>query len=345
MLPRLLVIAATVACLFGVLELTCRALPVSTSTDTGYHHHPDILNYPAHHEWWAATGWDLRNAQRLRSNNLGFAAHRDFVPNERAVALIGDSFVEASMLPEAARPGMQLEAALSGRPVYAMGGPGSSLLDYADRIQLARQQLQVRDIVILLEAGDVRQAICGSGNVHSACLAPGTLTPRRERQPSAGALKRALRHSAAAQYLASQLRVQPQQLVTKLSSWFGPTQQRAQIAEGVGGLDAVATDAVLKEFFGRLGPAQGYGQVLFAVDGRHDPKGPPLAAGLQTERMALMTAARAWGALVLDAEEAYAAHQARSKRSLDVGPYDHHLNGLGVQVLFGAVAKRLEGQS
>ena len=343
MLRRLSVMAATVLVLLLAFEGLCRLLPVSTSTETGYHHDPDILNYPARHDWQVATGWDLRNAQRLQSNNLGFAAHRDFVPDERAVALIGDSFVEASMLPEAARPGRQLEQALGGRPVYAMGGPGSSLLDYADRVRLARQRLKVRDFVFLLEPGDVRQAICGSGNVHSACLARGTLEPRRERQPAAGGLKKVLRHSAAAQYLASQIRLEPQQLVQSAVRFFKGPSDNAPV-NGVPGLEPAAIQAVLKEFFGRMGPSSGFGRVLFVVDGRHDLKGPPLDAGLKVEREAFMAAAREWGALVLDAEEAYGTHQASSQRLLDVGPYDKHLNTLGVQVLFTAAARRFGAQ-
>lgn len=339
MLRRLSVMAATVLVLLLAFEGLCRLLPVSTSTDTGYHHDPDILNYPARHEWRVATGWDLRNAQWLRSNNLGFAAHRDFVPDAKAVALIGDSFVEASMLPEADRPGRQLERALGGRPVYAMGGPGSSLLDYADRVRLARQRLAVRDFVFLLESGDLRQAICGSGNVHSACLATDSLEPRRERQPSAGGLKKVLRHSAAAQYLASQLKLQPQQAVAAVRELLRPAPP-SPAREGLAGLQPAAVQAVLKEFFARMGPSSEFGVVLFVVDGRHDLKGPPMDAALVAERQAFMAAAREWGALVLDAEQAYQAHHAVSKRSLDVGPYDKHLNALGVQVLFNEAARR-----
>lgn len=343
MLRRLAVIAATLLGLLLLFELACRVLPVSTSTDTGYHHHPDILNYPAHHEWRVATGWDLRNAQSLRSNNLGFAAHRDFVPDERALALIGDSFVEASMLPAPARPGPQLEQALNGRPVYAMGGPGSSLLDYADRMQFAQRQLKVKDFVLLLEPGDVRQAICGSGNVHSACLDGATLQPRRERQPAAGGLKKLLRHSAAAQYLASQLKLQPQQVVASVRQFFSPAGRPAAAKEGVPGLGPAGTQAVVTEFFNRLGPSQGFGRVLFIVDGRHDATDTALDAGLLAERRAFMAAARTWGAQVLDAEEAYATHWAASKRSLSVGPYDRHLNALGVHLLFTAASRRLAG--
>ncbi|MEN9628778.1 MAG: hypothetical protein RJA10_2005 [Pseudomonadota bacterium] len=341
MLRRLSVMAATMLVLMLAFEGLFRLLPVSTSTDTGYHHDPDILNYPARHEWQLATGWDLRNAQRLRANNMGFAAHRDFVPDAKAVALIGDSFVEASMLPEADRPGPQLERALGGRPVYSLEGPGSSLLDYADRIRLARQTLKVVDFIVLVEVGDVRQALCGSGHVHSACLDPSTLEPRREHLPAAGALKRLLRHSALAQYLVSQLRLEPARLLSAVMQAVSPRSIEPAAAV-MDGIDPAAIQAVTREFFSRLGSPDQYRRMLFLVDGRHDLNGPPLSGSLQAERTAFMVAAKQWGAEVFDAEEAYADHQTRSRRLLEVGPYDGHLNALGVRVLFSAAARRLE---
>lgn len=51
-----------------------------------------------------------------------------------------------------------------------MGGPGSSFLDYAVRLRWAYEEFGVRDFVLFMEQGDLRQALCGSGNVHAACL-------------------------------------------------------------------------------------------------------------------------------------------------------------------------------
>jgi hypothetical protein len=189
-----------------VAEALLRALPVSTATMTDYHFDPDLRTYPAHHEWTVSTGWDLRNPQRLRSNNFGFAAHRDFDADPRAVALVGDSYVESSMLDAALRPGKQLEGELGGsRTVFAMGSPGTALLDYAQRVRFASERFGITDFVIWLERGDARQALCGSGNVHSRCLDRQTLAPRIERMPPPSAAKRALRHVALAQYFAGQL--------------------------------------------------------------------------------------------------------------------------------------------
>lgn len=338
MLRRLGTIIGTLALLLLALELLFRALPVSTKTETGYHIGPDILVYPPFHEWHVASGWDLRNAQRLRANNMGFAAARDFVPDPMAVALIGDSFVEASMLDVDQRPAAQLERALSGRPVYAMGGPGSSLLDYADRVRLARYQLKVRDIVVMLESGDVRQSICGSGNVHSACLARGSLEPRRERQPEPGTLKRVVRQSALAQYLFSQLKVRPEQAL----AWAKPAASAASGASaGVAGLDAKQAQTVVDEFFTRISPSASQGRLILIVDGSRDPANKPLDPAMAAERQILIDSARRAGALVVDAEPSYREHRARSARSLEVGPYDRHLNPLAIGLLMARTVQEL----
>lgn len=342
MLRRACLIVASSAGLVLSLELIFRVLPVSTSTDTGYHVHPDVLSYPPAFEWRVSTGWDLRNVQTLRSNNLGFAASRDFVPDPGAVALIGDSYVEASMLPQASRPAAQLEVALGGaRPVYAMGGPGSSLLDYAIRMRWAVEKLGVRDMVLLMEKGDLRQALCGSGNVHAACLAPDTLQRRTERRPEGGALKRILRHSALAQYLASQLKLQPGAAVQAVKGLLRPTPAGAS-PSGLAALSPVAREAVMSAFFQDIAALQNQVRLVIVIDGHRSTaaKGPEEET-FQAERAAFMAAATRWGARVVDAEQVFRPHLAQSARKLEVGPYDPHLNATGVGLLMTAAAAQL----
>jgi len=328
-------------------EAAFRVLPVGTATLTGYYIDPAILTYPPHHTWRAASGWDLRNAQTLKSNNLGFASERDYVPNPTAVGLIGDSFVESSMLPAEARPGPQLEEQLGGaRAVYALGGPGSSLLDYAERIRYAHQVLQVRDFVVLMEAGDVRQALCGSGNVHSACLDRKTLSSRTETQPKPTLLKRWLRHSALAQYLAGQLRVDATRLVRKAFVRSVPEHPGVRAATVVNqaalsSADEQAIDAVTRAFFERTSPYLRDGRLIVVVDGLR-PGTPPVEQKLALERTRFISAARAAGAVVVDVEPRYAEHAKRSRLSLAVGPHDGHLNRLGVSIAMAAAAEPLK---
>lgn len=329
------------------LELVLRLLPVSTATMTGYHVDPDILTYPAHHRWTVSTGWDLRNAQYLRANNLGFASDDDFVPDPGAVALIGDSYVEASMLDAQDRPAAQLQARLGARrAVYGMGTPGTALLDYAQRVRFAHERLMVRDFVIWLEGGDARQALCGSGNVVSRCLDPQTLAPRIERRPVPSTLQRWLRHSALAQYVFSQLKVDWRRLAaaavtrTTPEATASPALPRS-VPVTDRGLDrarAVA-DAVVDQFFRDVAPCLD-GQLLFVVDGLRGglPAQPTLA---DAERRFMIERLRSHGAEVLDMEPVYAEHAARSGWSLEVGPYDRHLNARGVALVVDSVAARL----
>lgn len=339
-----------VAALAVCAEMVLRVLPVSTATMTGYHHDPDLLTYPSGHAWTSATGWDLRNPQRLQANNWGFAASHDFVPDADAVALIGDSYVEASMLAQTERPAAQLEALLGGqRKVYALGTPGTAMLDYAQRIRFASEQFRVRDFVVLMEGGDARQALCASGNVVSRCLDPATLQPTIQRQAQPGALARIARHSALAQYLMSQLRFKPATVLTAMFTRTPPEEPSRSKAGTDAGPAAPSlqqqaqaqamVDAVVQEFFARI-PRPAIRRLVFVVDGRRT--GPQSKLGLlDMERQHLIERLRANGATVHDLEQHYAEHAARSRRSLSVGPYDGHLNALGVHLAMSAAASSL----
>jgi hypothetical protein len=328
-----------------LLELLFRVLPVSTSTETGYYIDPLILNYPPHHHWTIATGWDLRNAQRLESNNFGYVASRDFGHNPQAVALIGDSFIEASMLSAADRPGAQLERALGSRPVFAMGNPGTALLDYAERIRFARETFGVRDFVVLMERGDVKQSLCGSGNINGPCLDPKTLAARIEKIPAPGTAKRIFRHSALAQYVFGQLKFNPQKLWQQA---FPPPHSAAPLAKSLAtnaGLPNQVqvvppfVDVVTTAFFDRIKPFD-TGRLVIVLDSDRRA----LAAGQLTadpSRARFIELALAAGAVVVDTEPLFQAHFARSSLTLDVGPYDGHLNPLGVGLVMQAAATAL----
>jgi hypothetical protein len=322
------------------LELLFRVLPVSTATAADYYTDPMILTYPAHHQWIASTGWDLRNAQTLQANNLGYVADRDFVRNPRAVALIGDSFIEASMLDAVDRPGAQLERALASRPVYAMGNPGTALLDYAERIRFASEQLGVRDFVVLMERGDVRQSLCGSGNINGPCLDSKTFEPRIETRPPAGIAKQIFRHSALAQYVFGQLKFNP----AKFWNLALPPMKHDERPVAQPRLATPATtdiDAVTHTFFSRINPYV-HGRLTIVVDSDRGA----LERGASTSdpaRSRFMALARAAGAVVIDTEPLFREHLRQSRLKLDVGPYDKHLNPLGIQLITTAVAAAING--
>ncbi len=348
---QLLVACATVLATLLLGEVLCRLLPVSTATMSGYPIDADVMGYPPGHRFTVSTGWDLRNPQRLVANNWGFVSDIDFVSEPRAVALVGDSFVEASMLDDHSRPARQLHRALgAARPVYGLGSPGTALLDYAQRVRLAHQRLGVRDFVIWADAGDARQALCGSGNVHSRCLDPGTLEPRIERQPAPGAIKRVARHSALLQYVFGQLKVEPHELARTAFLRQVPAEARASAPAGAPRVEPLAlqralavVDAVVAQFFVELSPYPDL-RLIFVVDGRRSATLPP-GELKDRERTRLLAQLRAHGATVVDLEPVYRNHLGRSRLSLEVGPYDAHLNALGVGLVMQQAAVALQAQA
>lgn len=314
-------------------EVAFRLLPVSTATRTGYEMHPHLLTYPAGHCFTTATGWDLRNAQKNCANNLGFIADHDFKPDSEAVALIGDSFIEANMLPPQDRLAAQLEKRLGGKSVYAFGGPGSSLLDYAERMKFAASRLGLRTFVVVVTRFDVREALCGSGNIHAVCFDPASQQVRLETQPPPGMLKRIVRESALAQYLFSQLKVNVGSLAKNLGrkADSGPVQRSTSDS-------APALQSVVKLFFAEIAKIEG-GRFYFVLE-------PPLPGATPprpqlTESDLFRAGAMAAQARIIDASRRFAEFSATTHLHLEVGPYDKHWNRAAVALIADAIVEAL----
>ena len=314
-----------------------------TDAQTGRRH------YPAGHAWVQSTGWDLRNPQRLRAGPSGYAGEHDPVgAGADAVLLVGDSFVEASMLPLRKRLAAQLEAAAC-RPVVALGTAGSSLLDYAERLDWALRQGQARDAVLLLERGDVKQAICQAGQFELRCLdrSSGALRVPEPRVHQPGLLRRLLRHSALAQYLFAQLKLEP-------SSHFGPAcaarrrprrgmrwGRRRRPRRRPPRRPIRMLERVEDAFVARLRELP-LRKLVIVVDADR----PALLrgeGGSSAERERLIAKLRAAGWAVVDAAPLFREHLRRSPLRLEVGPYDAHLNPLGLGLLARAAAPALRG--
>ena len=335
MKKQLFLFVMGVAAVLLFLETIFRVLPVSTATRNGYHIHPLIITYPAQHCFSVATGWDLKNAQHNCANNYGFLADRDFVYDTQAIALIGDSFVEANMLPAQQRLGAQLQAEIPTRAVYAMGGPGSSLLDYAERAKFAAEKFGIRTFVFILERGDIKQAICGSGNIHGPCLDAHTLEPRTELQTPPDALKRILRESALAQYVFSQIRFDISKAITNP---FRPIVEKS--APAVKDLPLAGSEAVIANFLRQLSTIQDARFILLIDADRAHLFDTQVNEPLDLK--ALRNAAENMGAIVIDPAPAFRRFVLDSGETLEVGPYDRHWNGKAVQLLAGLVAQQLK---
>ncbi len=138
-----------------LIELLLHALPVST----GYRfsvvdaRHPIVHGTP-HFRYVYSRDWNfhLENAGVL--NNFGYRSSYDYVPHSGAVAIVGNSFIQA----DAVDPSDSLAermAALLHRPVYGIGVDGFSLADYSEAARWASETFDSGTILVLLTPGDL----------------------------------------------------------------------------------------------------------------------------------------------------------------------------------------------
>lgn len=336
MKTRLLPFLAGVLAVLFLLEFAFRVLPVGTATQGGYYEHPLILSYPARHCFVASTGWDLKGPQRICANNVGFVSDHDFVADPTAVGLVGDSYVEANMLPAEKRIGAALERQLGGRPVYAFGGPGSNLLDYAVRAKFAAEKFGIRTFVFILERNDVKQVLCGSGHVHGVCMEAHSGQIKTLTQAPPGLLKRVLRESALAQYLVSQLKID----LTK-PLWNRGTKIPAATGNAPV-LSVLQQKTAVDYFFRQILSIEG-GRFVFVVD----PDRAHLLEPVEGDHGALLDMMREAGhqhAIVIDPSEEFRKYLVDTHRILAVGPYDLHWNGDAVEIVAKLAGKALLGK-
>ena len=320
-----------------LLEGVFHLLPVSTSTRTGYYIHPHILTYPARHCFTISTGWDLQNAQNHCANNLGCIANRDFAYNPEAIALIGDSFVEANMLPVDKALAAQLESKLGGKAVFAFGGPGSNLLDYAERVQFAATELGVKTFVIVLNRTDIRESLCGSGNIHAHCIDAKTLSPKLDTQAPPSHTKQIFRESALAQYVISQLKLSLSDILNSI--W--PSIPSVQTIKTSTRPSPAASKLAIKTFFSRLPFNDGIKYYflidpdrLHLFDQGHD------APDIEEFK----TQAHMYRAILIDPTPEFQEFVRSSGMVLEMSPSDKHWNTAGINLEATAIANSLKSK-
>ncbi len=101
-------------------------------------------------------GWNLANVQRGWFNNLGFVSAYDYQVGAPAVAIIGDSYVEAAMIPDGTRVHEQLQPLLpNGVQALGFGQSGADLADDLIMARHAAEHFQLRGLVFVLSPADV----------------------------------------------------------------------------------------------------------------------------------------------------------------------------------------------
>jgi hypothetical protein len=356
LIKRLLFAVLAVALSFGVilvaLEIGLRFLPV----ETGFSFAPVHANAPVMHAapdkaFVSSVGWDFQLTNRGRVNNAGFVNDRDYDPSAASLllAVVGDSYIEAKMVPYVETVQGRLASAVKGRGrVYSFGFSGAPLSQYLIWAHHAWTSYRPDGIVINVVANDFDESMAHIGTkvgFHQYVDGPNgpvlTLVPY-----DPPAWRDALKRSALARYLIYNL---------KVLDLYGFLQRRAT-GEGARAFSNVAAEptavrmdaasTAIAAFFRDL-PAMHdltRDRILFVVDGLreaiYDPALAVEAAASYAGRAnrLFMEAARAEGYTVIDMHAEFSADYAARSQYFEY-PTDGHWSGVGHGVAADAIAR------
>jgi hypothetical protein len=285
-------------------------------------------------------GWDFLNVTTGQTNNVGMFNSADYVKGVPAVAVVGDSYIEARMLPYSDTLQGHLEKTLAhqGLSVFAASSGGAGLADYAGFAAMLRREISPRILVVLVSEGDILEALgypdpgymgmrCDAGKVSMFSL-PYHRAPRTP-------LRKILGSSALLRYAEFNL---------KAKIWV---QGLLTTHEASSATSELLSEACMSNYLRQLTALAGLdsAHILFIVDGlrgKYDARRD--AQRLKQAKLArekFMVLARGLGFPVIDMQPIFDKAKEMDRLRVDFNPRDNHWNGLGHKLAADVVAPRL----
>jgi hypothetical protein len=147
----------------GVLELVLRCLPVNSGLATAAVDASDpILHFAPGREFTYSKGWAFDLVHRGRVNGSGFVNDQEYDPlgGGPLLAVVGDSYVEALMLPWIETLHGRLAAELDGRGrVYSFGSSGAPLSQYLAVASWIRERFRPQGLAVVVVGNDFDESL------------------------------------------------------------------------------------------------------------------------------------------------------------------------------------------
>ena len=290
--------------------------------------------------------WNFSIVNRIRVNNAGFVNDQDYVAQHPLplLAVVGDSYVEAAMVPYAATVHGRLAAQYAGRfRVYSYAASGAPLSQYVVWARVAKEEWGASKLAVVVISNDFDESLAsykqGPGFHHYVRNNDGELQLQRvDYAPST--LKRLGRRSALIRYLVLNLHV-GERIPALLSGSMNPiAEANAQTYLGNTLADANAarirdSQEAVDAFLGDLVAIAGWQprDVVFLVDGIRYPRDLAAARNSYFMRMReyFIETANAAGFSVIDLDPLFFSHHERTGERFEF-PTDAHWNAAGHQV-------------
>ncbi len=350
--------AVGIGLFLGLAEIALRLLPVSSGLrGVEVTHANPIFRLTPNRDFVYSRDWDMAMVNRGRVNDAGFVNGQNYArAGAPLLAVIGDSYIEALMVPYAETVHGRLASAMAGKArVYSFAASGAPLSQYSVWARYAVQEYGATALLINVVGNDFDESLMdyrvSQGFWLYAKHSDGTLKLElAEYQP--GYLRQAAQHSALLRYLSYNLRTQEALqnlgiLGARLSGWFSGKPAPAPVYAGNTAAEAgearvnaslAAIDAFLNDLPAMTGlPAD---QIAFTLDGFRYPEAAASGAGTYFDRMRREFAARAGakGYEVIDLDPLFHARYRQNRQFFEF-PRDGHWNAAGHGVAADAVLK------
>ena len=335
------------------LEGFFRCLPVNEGlrSQSVTQDNPILRFAPNRTSIWSR-GWDFSLVNRVKTNNYGFVSDIDYDPRPTTplLAVIGDSYVEAAMVPYPKTGAAILSRSLEQKArVYSFASAGSPMSQYLAYAAYARDTFHPAGFVIVIVGNDFDESLLKYKN------APGfhyliddghgeLVLTRIDFEQTVW--RKLVQRSALGMYLATNLqlanfKVQVNELLQSLKRQYLALAHSADVADNTRIADSKrAVDTFLRMLpsMSGLNPSR----IVFVVDGNlpaiYEPEilGSLEGSYFEVMRHYFMTSATEEGFEVIDMQQEFADHYKRNGHRFEF-PHDSHWNPIGHEVFANAV--------
>lgn len=295
---------------------------------------------------------DFSMINTVRSNNYGFINDQDYDPNGKLplLAVIGDSYVEAAMVPYAATMHGRLARELKDQwRVYSFAMSGAPLSQYLAYARYARDEFRPVKIIVVIVGNDFDESLLkykASGGFHYFADDDQGILQLVRQDYSPSLLTRALRNSMLARYLVTNVQLQtlPAQLRSTATSndFVGQTAANVSTQRTNDSLRAIDRFLELLPEYAGLPPKD----ITLLLDGirPHLYDGEKLAGAeksyFNTMRRHLSREASRLGFEFIDMQPRFIAHYKKYGKRFEY-PKDGHWNAVGHEVVAREFSKKL----
>lgn len=297
-------------------------------------------------------GWDFKIVNKVHANNDGFVNNLDYDPSQRSplLAIIGDSFIEAGIVPyEQTTQGRLARQVKNGR-VYSFAASGAGLSQYLVWARHARERYKPAAYVFVIIGNDFSESLYhrerSPGFHHFERMADRKAVLRRvDFEP--GLSRRVLRESALAMYLITNLKIQTF-FNFNVQQYLGRRDKR-----WVANIPAEAPEAVIRDycwavdrFLDFLPECTGvdFPSIILVMEGFRPDMYDPVALerALKDSVWAKMRnyvkrQAEGHGIMVIDMHPIFMERFSLEKKRFEF-PTDNHWNGEGHRAVADAIA-------